>query len=649
MYLPPIPVTKAKRRKQIVQFGGLNYGGATQEGEIADSYGISCEAFPQLTQRPGREVMHHTIDGSAMYAWGKLCHIDNGRVMYGGKEVGAVTPGKKQFAVVNTKLCIFPDKKYLDLKEKKFGSLDERLELEAGTAEFTSGGIEVTKLRKTVEKAGPCLRLINFDLKKVRFKVYEEKDISWSEETGWTFAAEPKVGTDGEVLGVGRCLMMPKSKNGIRGRRYPDHERHDGKASEWVEFAEEYDQWGDYLYITDWDGWTSTTSSELKIIAEVRNASTKNRTVAETGLKPGDVIYISGSSVEGNNKSVRIKSISGNWIWCGADTFTPIEEKNPIVIERKVPNLDYICSSGNRLWGVSNEDGTIYGSAWGDPENFYLYDAPNVGAGELSYSVPVGTDGKFTGCMEYSNSILFWKKDCIHKLLGDSPDNYELYTYQIAGLQEGSADSQQIINEVLYYKGEDGVYMYTGGTPRLISYNLGQERFDEAVGGTDGRNYYISMRRRSDGKWETLVYNTVTGLWVKEDTEEVRAFATLDGELYALTKDELYRMGQKEDTAGPIKWMVEFTPMDEGEIGKKNYTKLYLRLELGDGAWAEVEVAQDKGGFRPVWSSGNKDEATPIIPIRPGRCEKFRVRVKGEGEFKLEHMVREYAQGSGKR
>ena len=91
-------------------------------------------------------------------------------------------------------------------------------------------------------------------------------------------------------------------------------------------------------------------------------------------------------------------------------------------------------------------------------------------------------------------------------------DRYEIYTYTVPGIQKGSEKSLAVINETLFYKGRNGVYAYSGGTPELLTENFGTRRFFDAVGGTDGERYYISMRTEK-GDWELYVFDTLRAIW----------------------------------------------------------------------------------------------------------------------------------------
>lgn len=166
-------------------------------------------------------------------------------------------------------------------------------------------------------------------------------------------------------------------------------------------------------------------------------------------FKAGDAIEISGcTTCAANNGSHIIRSLEARKLTFTKDIFTKTGvEAGTVMLERKVPDLTCICECDNRIWGAEGK--TIYASALGDPTNFYVYD----GVSTDSYAVAVGTEGEFTGCIAYSSTVLFWKENCLHKVLGSYPAQYEIYTYTVPGIQKGSEKLLAVINETLFYKG----------------------------------------------------------------------------------------------------------------------------------------------------------------------------------------------------
>ncbi len=69
--------------------------------------------------------------------------VDGKDFLYDGRKVGTVTAGEKQFATINTKIVIFPDKVYYDTKEDKFGNLAAEYSGYAGNVTFTTNTLTV--------------------------------------------------------------------------------------------------------------------------------------------------------------------------------------------------------------------------------------------------------------------------------------------------------------------------------------------------------------------------------------------------------------------------------------------------------------------------------------------------------------------------
>lgn len=359
-----------------------------------------------------------------------------------------------------------------------------------------------------------------------------------------------------------------------------------------------------------------------------------------SNLKPGDAVTVSGSSIPENNITFVIDKIRGDVLFAQSKIFTEGVSTTDITIERKIPYLDFICEKDNRLYGVNNAEKTIYVSALGDPTKMYAYE----GVSTDSYAVAVGGEGDFTACCKYGESVLFFKEDKLYKLTGSYPAEFALYSYDVPGVARGSEKSGAVINEVLYYHGGDGIYAYTGGVPTLISETFGERLFTDAVGGSDGVSYYVSMREGE--KHYLLAYNTRLGLWVLEDNIGCVDLVRRANKLYYLDENgDVYAMNQDADVSG-LEWFVQFVPFYETIEGKKIYSRLVFRLELPRGSYMKIEARVDGG----VWQEAGKmiGRGTGIIPIRLPitRCDKFEIRLSGKGECTILDIMREYHVGS---
>ena len=512
MKLPNMKYTESAAKREVVALRGINYSDSQQDGDLTACENLSARRYPYLSTRRPREkqTAQSGTSTTALTAWGKLVAVQGTSLTCDGKTVGTVTAGAKQFAVVNTKLVIWPDKVYLDLTSQEVKPLGAAASGTGGT--FTANSLSV----------------------------------SWEADLTTLFQA-------------------------------------------------------------------------------------------------GDCVSISGcTSAAGNNLDVVLTAVEKGKLTVASNTFTSATETGTLTIERKIPDLDYICESENRLWGVNNEKQTIYASAMGDPRNFFTYEGLSTDA----YALAVGSEGDFTGCCKLSSSVLFWKETTLHKILGGYPAEYSLYTYNIEGLQKGCHKSLQVINEVLFYKGLHGVYAYSGGTPTLVSSCFGEREFSAAVAGSDGDSYYLSMLE--DGTEPVLlVYETRQGMWLREDGTRAKDFARVGKKLYLLDETgTVWKLdGEGEDKA--LRWYAQFAPMYETIQGRKRYSKLLLRVELPQGSYLKALARWDGGGrWQTVGDLQGKKETTALLRIPPKRCDKLELRLEGRGPFALLSWLREFRVGS---
>lgn len=357
-------------------------------------------------------------------------------------------------------------------------------------------------------------------------------------------------------------------------------------------------------------------------------------------FKNGDTVTVTGcvGNLDVNNTTFTVQNVTGNTIYAAADIFVEGDALGMVTITRKVPELDFICEAENRLWGCNNTENVIYISALGDPTNMYTYE----GLTTDSFATAVGSPGEFTGCCRYGSSVLFFKEDKIHKILGTGPADYTLYSYDVEGIQAGSDRSPVVINEVLYYKGTHGIYAYDGGVPTLISECFGERIFYDAVAGTDGVSYFVSMRDERY-VWYLFSYNTTTGIWTLEDKGfEAKDAMRVGMELYFLDKEgHLWKENAVSDVSRS-EWMMQFAPLYETMNGKKTYSRLLLRAEIPRGSYMVIEIRCDGGRWMELGKIVGKSDGVVPIRIPVNRCDKFEIKLRGKGEFVLRSMLREF-------
>ena len=760
MNLPKLPRGGGARGQEVVAFRGLNRTENTQEGELRDASGLSTAAFPVLTQRGKRTALEGYAAPTDIFEWdGHLCVVDGGVLYYDGEAISGeegIDPGKKQWAVVNTKLVIFPDKLYIDLTNNTLGRLDERARNTgrmSSSIVFTDHTITAdseprvgrrtgTAFGYPADRAQPTVYTYGSDRAALEACFH---DGAWDQEmlagleelSGFYMGHDRDSGVDGIV--ESGLLFIPGKSNG--DYNYVDGFRsYTTPGNSYLPDKSEYLTSGYYAMFTTPRGSISAESASSyswRFDLFKVGVATPSYSV----FKVGDVVSVTGT-LDGLN-DVKHRTITGvdaeNNVLTFAEgtfrapiasvtleteiaadtqtvlkygtnyyTFTPTEtipegtilyiredggttvyafrdgtdrgeyqatvsESHEgdylamsqystglriVTVSRDVPDLDFICESGNRLWGVSNRTDSeiynaetgkierftarvIYASALGDPTAFWTFE----GVDTDSYQVAVGSEGDFTGICAFGGGVCCWKEHRLHKILGSYPSEFYMHESIVEGVAAGSGRSLTVVNETLYYNGATGVYSYGGGVPTLIGYPLGMPLKD-ASGGTDGKRWYLSGTRR-DGETELLVYDLVHRVWMREDDTGAAAFALVGGTLHMLADGVILLLEQGADD--DLAWYAEFVPFTETATVNKYYLRLVLRLDMSEGSTVKIEMQEDGGAWRTALAQTARASVLKTAELPINRCDRFGVRISGIGKVTIRAMTREYIAGSERR
>ena len=321
-------------------------------------------------------------------------------------------------------------------------------------------------------------------------------------------------------------------------------------------------------------------------------------------------------------------------------------------IERTMPEMDFIVESENRLWGcrygiaangqVVNE---IYACKLGDFKNWNCF----MQISTDSYVASCGSDGQFTGAITHLGYPLFFKENCMHKVYGNYPANYQVQTTACRGVQKGCSDSLAIVNEVLFYKSRNGVCAYDGSLPAEISSAFGDVSYSDAVACGHGNKYYISMKDAA-GEYHLFVYDTSKGLWHKEDNTAVKKFCSCRNELYFIpknSKDIKTMFGSGTVDAERVPWMAESGVIGTASPDRKYVSRLNIRMSLDIGTRVYFYAQYDScGEWEHLGTMTGTSLRSFTVPIRPKRCDHFRLRIVGEGDAKIFSITKTIEQGS---
>ena len=583
----PMLYSKDSSRQMVDTFKGYNHNLRIGDGEFFDMKNMTSDHYPVLSPRGKRGVYASPDSPTGLIAKDALCYVDGSKFVINEYEIEmGLNDEPKQLISMGAYVIIMPDKKYINtLDHKDNGDIE---------AKFTSTG-DVSFSLCTLDGA--------------------DRDVKYTQND------EPKEEEDG--TGPDNLdLWIDTSSTPHALKQYSE------TSSMWVQVPTTY----------------------IKISSPgIAEKFKQYDGVTISGIKADELQDLNASMViwakdEEENGYIVVVGILDQIITQSIDL-------GAIVIERKMPALDFVIESENRLWGcryglanngqVVNE---IYACKLGDFKNWDC----RMNISTDSYVASCGTDGQFTGAITHLGYPLFFKENCVHKVYGNYPANFQIQTTACRGVQKGCDKSLAIVNETLFYKARSGVCAYDGSLPTEVSYALGNEAYGNAVGGSHGNKYYISMQDNL-GEYHLFVFDTAKGMWHKEDNLKADSFCSCRGELYAISGGEIITMlGSGTKDTEDVEWMVQ-----TGEIGisspdMKYISRLTVRMLLDIGAEVRIYAQYD---FRDDWESlctltGVDSLRSFSLPIRPKRCDYMKLRIEGTGNAKIYSITKTIEQGS---
>lgn len=650
MYKPQVPYEPQIYKNFQTRFGGYNHTSSCGEGEIYDMKNIGHEEFPVLTPRRGRNTAPAFDNGRSFPAYSeteiirpKIKGIYAFDEAYVIEQAYVMKPDLAETETYALHLC------RKGMGENEAQNIGNMYNVIANEDEITSdyGAIN----RYVSSKLGDVFR----------------KDVKYFLPYGKDFPADPAsylngLVDDGKIsVKENDVVAVASSSSNVNGAaRFPftnytcfrrtkiswEKLRNEHKVNESVT--------GKYAFK---DGTYKGEEAEANTIE-----------VTEEGDmlfgSAGDGIIISGCTEQPlNNKAAVIKEITGELAGQPTkfgfyeNTFTLVNDAEVIepsvTISRVMPELDFMCHCNNRLFGCKGD--TIYASKLGDPYNWNVFE----GISTDSYSVEVGSVGDFTACFAYGGDVLFFKEERIYKLLytDTSPENWRLVETEAYGVKAGCDKSLAIADSCLFYYSPKGVMRYAGSVPMSINAAFGVQEFENAVAGSDGKDYYICLTDKA-GVSELYVFDTVNYLWFKHDAIKIIDFAYYKGELTALVESEngdteVIRIGQKNAEV-PIanewfdmKSMVEFGDATNNTINKKNETNLSVLAEVAAKSELTFYISADGKPYEYLGSiKGPSKKQVTKFSFVPARCDYYRIKVEGKGLWKIYARSNGYFYGS---
>lgn len=324
-----------------------------------------------------------------------------------------------------------------------------------------------------------------------------------------------------------------------------------------------------------------------------------------TAFKEYDGVNVSGAYFDDLNGSKIIYAVGGDpttsydyLVLIGIQEEPYTQTGAEIHVSRKVPDMDFVCEAQNRLWGCFyGNDGTqnineVYCCALGDFRNWEQY----LGVSTDSWRASRGSDGAWTGCINYLGTPTFFKENVIHPISVSSVGAHQIGDIPARGVQQGSHKSLAIVNETLYYKSRTGVVAYQGGMPADVSQALGEAKYYKAVAGVFGQRYYISMQDAYNA-WHLFVFDAGKGLWMHEDETRVECFAQVGDELYALVANGITALNGTEGTPETdFEWSCTTGLLTYEYPDRKYLSRFNIRVNMERESGFQMFIEYDSSG-----------------------------------------------------
>lgn len=360
------------------------------------------------------------------------------------------------------------------------------------------------------------------------------------------------------------------------------------------------------------------------------------------GFFKGDGVSITGFSDAGRNGSYILQAVSANFLVILMAIDQSFAEAGNVTVSRAVPDLDFVCAHGNRLWGCVRDGHEVYACKLGDATNWNVFE----GISTDSYAATVPSRGAFTGCTAYLGNVTFFKEEEIIKVYGSKPSNFELVASEMPGVAGDAPNSLAFSNNMLFYKGLIGVYAYDGSAPVCISQALGDRKYRNACAGAFNGRYYMSAYDTSLSEYRMLVYDADTGVWLRENGGQAVFFVSTGNELYMkLTDDKIYTVEHGglwyDPTLVPApriklgearcEWSAITGPIALCSPNGQYASRLHLRFSLGTSASLTVysRVNNDVTWTENASFTDPHGEITVTIPLFARRASTMYLKLTG--------------------
>lgn len=315
---------------------------------------------------------------------------------------------------------------------------------------------------------------------------------------------------------------------------------------------------------------------------------------------------------------------------------------------------NFICTHDNRVYAAV--DYTVSFSALRKPEDWTTVNDSG------SIVVETADGGSITGMVSGSAHLTIFKLKSIHELYGTSPSNYQMKIVT-DNLGTATGNSIQVMNGVIFFLGNDGIYQYSGGSQpssdfaiqvRDIVQSINKSAVQNAVSWQNGDRYFLAVPTGTNTDNDTiLVYDTKFNTWnVWSFAERATAKGVfLDDATFIGTKNgSVWKLDGLVSTDNnnlvSFDWVSK--PFTAGSMAAKaRWYKLWVVADIPAGATLNVAVSNETSGenwtvvqaISPAITVQSREIAIPVTFLNQSNW--VRVRLYGTGQVTIHELTRQ--------
>ncbi len=308
---------------------------------------------------------------------------------------------------------------------------------------------------------------------------------------------------------------------------------------------------------------------------------------------------------------------------CSAELDSAIEFED--ISKEPMPDIKYATVHLSRVFGVDGD--RIYASAFNDCGDFNLDTASDIGASNAwatTSQSDTRASGGFSAVACCDGYAVCFRRDFMQQVY-NSKNPFRLVDIGAWGCFDNF--SHCTWNSMLAFASDCGIWLYSGGYPRLISEKLGIKDFSGTRLAANGDQLYAYIPSED----RVFTYENTGNSWGEREIDGIAIMTDNGKNVYAIKNDGSVWLIDEGEYG---EFCVETDYMSLGIQNPKSLKGVAATAELGDGSELTVSLVYANGELRAV-SSTSPGLQVLRTAVRTRRSDFAKVRLSGRGKVDM--------------